>query len=54
MAQWADLERPADIYIDANEIVYVSDLTPTVTIMDKQGNKIARRPGAPWAGQSRR
>ena len=36
------LERPTDIYIDANETVYVSDLKPSVVIMDKQGNKIAR------------
>ena len=42
MAQWGDLDRPADIYIDANDTVYVSDLKPSVTIMDKRGNKIAR------------
>ena len=24
LAQWGDLDRPADIYIDANETVYVS------------------------------
>ena len=42
ITQWSDLERPADIYIDANDIVYVSDLKPTVTVMDKRGNQIAR------------
>lgn len=42
LAQWSDLNRPTDIYIDANDIVYVSDLKPTVSVMDKQGNRIAR------------
>jgi DNA-binding beta-propeller fold protein YncE len=42
IAQWGDLDRPADIYIDASETVYVSDLKPSVVIMDKKGNKIAR------------
>jgi len=42
IAQWTDIHRPTDIYIDANDIVYVSDLKPTVTVMDKRGNKIAR------------
>jgi DNA-binding beta-propeller fold protein YncE len=42
IAQWTDIHRPTDIYIDASDIVYVSDLKPTVTVMDKQGNKIAR------------
>jgi sugar lactone lactonase YvrE len=42
VAQWGDLDRPADIYIDASETVYVSDLKPSVVIMDKKGNKLAR------------
>jgi hypothetical protein len=42
IGQWGDLDRPADIYIDANETVYVSDLKPSVIIMDKKGNQIAR------------
>jgi DNA-binding beta-propeller fold protein YncE len=42
LAQWGDLDRPADIYIDSAETVYVSDLKPSVVIMDKRGNKIAR------------
>jgi DNA-binding beta-propeller fold protein YncE len=42
LAQWTDIHRPTDIYIDANEIAYVSDLKPTVTIMDKRGTVIAR------------
>jgi hypothetical protein len=40
--QWGDLDRPADIYIDANETVYVSELKPSVIIMRKNGSKIAR------------
>lgn len=42
MAQWTDIVRPTDIYIDAQDIVYVSDLKPAVSIMDKRGNVIAR------------
>ncbi|HJY79594.1 MAG TPA: peptidyl-alpha-hydroxyglycine alpha-amidating lyase family protein [Candidatus Binatia bacterium] len=42
VAQWTDIHRPTDIYLDAQEIVYVSDLKPTVTIMDKWGTVIAR------------
>jgi streptogramin lyase len=55
-AQWGDLHRPADIYIDANNTVYVSELKPSVVIMDKEGNKIARwdRPNGHglWAADS--
>jgi len=42
LAQWTDIHRPTDIYMDAQDLVYVSDLKPTVTIMSKQGQVIAR------------
>jgi DNA-binding beta-propeller fold protein YncE len=42
LAQWTDIHRPTDIYIDAENIVYVSDLKPTVTVMSTQGQVIAR------------
>jgi DNA-binding beta-propeller fold protein YncE len=42
LTQWTDIHRPTDIYMDAGNIVYVSDLKPTVTIMDIQGHVIAR------------
>lgn len=42
LSHWEDIQRPTDIYMDAQDIVYISDLKPTVTIMDKQGTVIAR------------
>jgi len=42
LAQWTDIHRPTDIYLDAGNIVYVSDLKPTVTVMNTQGHIIAR------------
>ena len=42
LTQWTDIHRPTDIYMDAHEVVYISDLKPTVTVMNKQGHVIAR------------
>ncbi len=42
LTHWDDIHRPTDIYMDAQDRVYISDLKPTVTIMDKQGTVIAR------------
>lgn len=42
LTQWTDIHRPTDIYMDAQDIVYISDLKPTVTVMNKQGHVIAR------------
>lgn len=42
LTHWEDIHRPTDIYMDAQDIVYISDLKPTVTIMDKKGTVIAR------------
>lgn len=42
LAQWTDIHRPTDIYMDAENVVYVSDLKPTVTVMSTQGQVIAR------------
>lgn len=42
VTQWTDIHRPTDIYMDAQDIVYISDLKPAVTIMNKQGHVIAR------------
>ena len=40
--QWTDFELPTCIYMDSDETVYVSDLTPQMTILDKQGNILSR------------
>jgi DNA-binding beta-propeller fold protein YncE len=42
LSHWEDIQRPTDIYMDAQDIVYISDLKPSVTIMDKKGTVIAR------------
>ena len=42
LTHWDDIHRPTDIYMDAQDRVYISDLKPTVTIMDKKGTVIAR------------
>ena len=42
LTHWDDIHRPTDIYMDAQDRVYISDLKPTVTIMDKKGTLIAR------------
>ena len=42
LTHWDDIHRPTDIYMDAQDRVYISDLKPTVTIMDKRGTVIAR------------
>jgi DNA-binding beta-propeller fold protein YncE len=42
IAQWRDIHRPTDIYIDDQEIAYVSELRPSISILDKTGNVQAR------------
>ena len=42
MAMWTDMYRPMSIYMDANEIVYVTEQAPRLSIWDKQGNLLAR------------
>ena len=56
VTQWTDMGRPTAIYMDAEETVYVSELTPRVSIWDKQGNLQARwdSPSPHWIyGDSR-
>ncbi len=40
--EWTDLSRPTDIFIDANDIVYVSELTRRVSIFTMKGKLLAR------------
>lgn len=39
---WTDMGRATSIWMDADETVYVSELTPAVGIWDKQGNLLQR------------
>ena len=40
--QWGDFYRATDVYIDADDVVYVSDLVPRLSVFDTSGNMIAR------------
>ena len=40
--QWTDVELPTDIFIDKDQIVYVSDLIPRVSIFNIDGKLLAR------------
>ena len=42
ITQWTGLARPCDIFIDADEIVYVVELDAFMTIMDMDGNTLAK------------
>ncbi len=39
---WTDMGRATSIWMDADETVYISELTPAVGIWDKQGNLLQR------------
>ena len=39
---WTDMGRATSIWMDAEETVYISELTPAVGIWDKQGNLLQR------------
>jgi peptidylglycine monooxygenase len=42
IAQWRDIHRPTDIYIDAQEIAYVSEIRPSISVLEKSGKVLAR------------
>jgi DNA-binding beta-propeller fold protein YncE len=42
IAQWRDIHRPTDIYISPEEIAYISEIRPSVSILDKRGTVLAR------------
>ncbi len=48
VSQWADLIRPTDVFIDSQEIVYVSELGPRVSIFTMSGKLLAR-----WGNEER-
>jgi DNA-binding beta-propeller fold protein YncE len=42
VSQWRDIHRPTDIYISPDEIAYVSEIRPSVSILEKTGKVLAR------------
>ena len=42
IAQWRDIHKPTDIYFDAQEIAYVSEQRPSVSVLEKNGKVLAR------------
>ena len=42
VAQWRDIHKPTDIYFDAQEVAYVSEQRPSISILDKRGTVLAR------------
>ena len=50
LAQWTDLARPCDIFIDADEAVYVVELDAFVSILTIEGEVLSRWPSPTDAG----
>ena len=42
MDEWTDFKGPMGIHIDANQIVYVTDQIPRISILDLDGKLLAR------------
>ena len=42
ISQWRDIHKPTDIYFDAQEIAYVSEQRPSISVMEKSGKVLAR------------
>jgi DNA-binding beta-propeller fold protein YncE len=42
LAQWRDIHKPTDIYFDAQEIAYVSEQRPSISVLEKNGTVLAR------------
>ena len=42
LSQWTDLKRPTDVFIEDNDIVYVSELAPRVSIFSFEGRLLSR------------
>ena len=40
--QWTNFFRATDVYVDADDIVYVTDLVPRLSVFDHSGKLIAR------------
>lgn len=42
LSQWRDIHKPTDIYFDAQEIAYVSEQRPSISVLEKSGKVLAR------------
>lgn len=42
VTEWPDFYRPTDVYVDSNGTVYVTDLVPRVSILNREGELLAR------------
>ncbi|HMH48990.1 MAG TPA: peptidyl-alpha-hydroxyglycine alpha-amidating lyase family protein [Candidatus Acidoferrum sp.] len=42
LSQWKDIHKPTDIVFDKQEIVYVSEQRPSISVLEKNGNVLAR------------
>jgi DNA-binding beta-propeller fold protein YncE len=42
VTQWKDVHKPTDIVFDQQEIVYVSEQRPSISVLEKNGNVLAR------------
>jgi DNA-binding beta-propeller fold protein YncE len=42
ISQWRDIHRPTDIYISPEEIAYISEIRPSISILDRSGAVLAR------------
>jgi hypothetical protein len=42
ISQWRDIHKPTDIYFDAQEIAYVSEQRPSISVLEKSGKVLAR------------
>jgi hypothetical protein len=42
LSQWRDIHKPTDIYFDSQEIAYVSEQRPSISVMEKSGKVLAR------------
>lgn len=46
-AMWTDMGRATSIWMDADETVYITELTPALGVWDKQGNLLQRVESVP-------
>ena len=42
LSQWKDIHKPTDIVFDKQEIVYVSEQRPSISVLEKNGTVLAR------------
>lgn len=53
LAQWRDLRRPSDIFVDADGLVFVAELDSLVAVLTPDGELLARWPSPTGTGEMR-